>query len=312
MRFVGMAALVCACSSSNVCTPGVTQACLGPGACQGVQACMSSGTGFGACDCGGNPPDAAPADAPSPDAAPSDAAIASYPDCPTCMHAQYVIGPRTTMLTDRGITIPQSNPTAILLGCDINGDGAIDNQLGKVFGALKAASSSFDVQADYDRAFMTGSLVMLLDFEYTPSLTNTSIAGVKTYVGAHDPTDGLTAPSFYMGGGRFTVTQSGGSGFGGRISGGAGQFGQGDALLQLMLVMDEPPYTASLERAFVMGNFAADGITTGKLCGAIRASEVVNQMITAISCARCGSIITAGSAGRISSAFPIVPIYCRK
>jgi hypothetical protein len=34
------------------CTPGVTQACLGPGACSGAQACRSDGSGWGACDCG--------------------------------------------------------------------------------------------------------------------------------------------------------------------------------------------------------------------------------------------------------------------
>jgi hypothetical protein len=36
------------------CTPGVTQACLGPGACSGAQACRSDGSGWGACDCGGS------------------------------------------------------------------------------------------------------------------------------------------------------------------------------------------------------------------------------------------------------------------
>lgn len=36
----------------RVCVPGVTQACLGPGACSGAQACLDSGTGFGPCDCG--------------------------------------------------------------------------------------------------------------------------------------------------------------------------------------------------------------------------------------------------------------------
>ena len=34
------------------CTPGATQACVGPGACAGGQACLSDGTRFGPCDCG--------------------------------------------------------------------------------------------------------------------------------------------------------------------------------------------------------------------------------------------------------------------
>lgn len=36
----------------HVCVPGVTQACLGPGACNGAQACLDTGLGYGPCDCG--------------------------------------------------------------------------------------------------------------------------------------------------------------------------------------------------------------------------------------------------------------------
>jgi|HubBroStandDraft_1064217.scaffolds.fasta_scaffold02840_6 hypothetical protein len=36
----------------EACLPGVTQMCLGPGACRGAQSCLTDGSGFGACDCG--------------------------------------------------------------------------------------------------------------------------------------------------------------------------------------------------------------------------------------------------------------------
>ena len=36
----------------QVCTPGETQRCVGPGACQGGQMCLESGAGYGPCDCG--------------------------------------------------------------------------------------------------------------------------------------------------------------------------------------------------------------------------------------------------------------------
>lgn len=39
----------------RVCIPGETQACLGPGACSGAQACLRDGSGFGPCDCGPAP-----------------------------------------------------------------------------------------------------------------------------------------------------------------------------------------------------------------------------------------------------------------
>jgi len=38
--------------AAKVCTPGITQRCFGPGACEGAQACLPDGTGWGPCDCG--------------------------------------------------------------------------------------------------------------------------------------------------------------------------------------------------------------------------------------------------------------------
>ena len=35
------------------CTPGATQACVGPAACKGGQRCLADGMAFGPCDCGG-------------------------------------------------------------------------------------------------------------------------------------------------------------------------------------------------------------------------------------------------------------------
>jgi hypothetical protein len=43
-------------SSTPTCFPGTTQACLGPGACNGAQTCAPNGTHFGACDCGSGVP----------------------------------------------------------------------------------------------------------------------------------------------------------------------------------------------------------------------------------------------------------------
>jgi hypothetical protein len=40
---------------AHACTPGATQTCVGPGACQGGQACLGDGSAFGPCDCGARP-----------------------------------------------------------------------------------------------------------------------------------------------------------------------------------------------------------------------------------------------------------------
>lgn len=36
----------------QLCVPGATQLCLGPGACRGAQPCLADGRGYGVCDCG--------------------------------------------------------------------------------------------------------------------------------------------------------------------------------------------------------------------------------------------------------------------
>src|SRR5262249_5643802 len=176
-----------------------------------------------------------------------------YPNCPDCMHAQYVVGPKTASATDHGVTVPQSNAMAMQLGCDINNDGEIDNQLGKVLGALKAASQSVDVQASVDKSFTTGGINVLFDIEFKPTITDTMVAGVKGFIGQHDPSDGLMCPTggttpcpYYMGGGKFTVQTVVGTGFGGQVKGGAGAFGPGELTIQFPLVMDQPPLNAHL------------------------------------------------------------------
>ncbi len=42
----------CSNPAERVCVPGLTNACLGPGACVGSQVCTVSGAGYGPCDCG--------------------------------------------------------------------------------------------------------------------------------------------------------------------------------------------------------------------------------------------------------------------
>jgi len=57
----------------RVCRPGETQHCVGAGACEGGQACLADGSGFGACDCGKSTPGGAANAVPVPSAAPNTA-----------------------------------------------------------------------------------------------------------------------------------------------------------------------------------------------------------------------------------------------
>lgn len=66
----------------RACVPGTTQACIGPGKCDGGQSCLPDGTAFGPCDCGtlGAPATAPGATAVAPAApAPAPAAAPAPP-----------------------------------------------------------------------------------------------------------------------------------------------------------------------------------------------------------------------------------------
>ncbi len=42
--------------AERACVPGATQRCVGPGACEGGQACLKDGSGYGPCECASAPP----------------------------------------------------------------------------------------------------------------------------------------------------------------------------------------------------------------------------------------------------------------
>src|SRR5205823_13559946 len=168
-----------------------------------------------------------------------------FPDCPDCMHSKYVVGPSSS--GSHGIVVPESTTQAGSVACDLNGDGMTDNILGKVFAALNALNPPIVVQTAVDDSFNMGSVIILLDVEYKPALDNTTTAGLKPYNGTHDTTDGLSAPNFYSSGnGKFTLGAADGPGFGGKVMGGAANFGTGNMTIQFPLVAGVPPLSTNL------------------------------------------------------------------
>jgi hypothetical protein len=64
-------------AAKPVCVPGVTQACLGPGACSGAQSCLETGLGYGPCDCGTGAAPAVNADERSSETSPAPSSTSS-------------------------------------------------------------------------------------------------------------------------------------------------------------------------------------------------------------------------------------------
>jgi hypothetical protein len=104
----------------RVCVPGVTQVCLGSGACSGAQACNAAGTGFGPCDCGSNPPAVdAPVDGaagPPGTSAPGSEQPAALPEQappsaePNAAVPQAVDSPAGASAPDQGTSPPPVSP----------------------------------------------------------------------------------------------------------------------------------------------------------------------------------------------------------
>ena len=75
---LAVVALPTACSAKDVCTPGQSVACTGPGGCAGGQVCAADGTGYGACACGASD-SGVPNDGAAGDSAPGDGGEAGAP-----------------------------------------------------------------------------------------------------------------------------------------------------------------------------------------------------------------------------------------
>ena len=71
----------------ELCTPGSTQRCVGPGACEGGQSCNAEGTAFLPCDCGAPRPEPPAAEPPkaAPGAAPPAASALPPPTTPPAL-----------------------------------------------------------------------------------------------------------------------------------------------------------------------------------------------------------------------------------
>src|SRR5262249_49423150 len=91
------------------------------------------------------------------------ATVKAYPTCTDCSHSQYVVA---------SIKVPQTSADRTTYGCDLDGNGEVDNQLGRVLMGLKQASMDVDVQGAVDMAFQSGTINVLFDVIYKPTLTD--------------------------------------------------------------------------------------------------------------------------------------------
>ncbi len=184
-------------------------------------------------------------------------------------HHQYVMSE---------LRIPSTNTGARADGLDLDGDRAVDNQLGMVFGALKSLGLGVDVTAQ--EAVLRGGLILLADLQ-TVDFATTELSGLTTYLGRDpmpapclDPTRLETCGQHVLGGGRFSI-EPGSESDHGTAPIEEGVFVVDMGLLPLEIALDvDAPLRLDLQAARIrFTSIAQDGFT-GVIGGLITQDDV--------------------------------------
>jgi hypothetical protein len=171
------------------------------------------------------------------------------------------------------LVVPASASQAVkIYGCDF-GSGKPANKIGSRLSIETALG--FDVRAGVDDAFNAGEAITLL--ELTTRADGT--AALRSLLGTHEASDGLTAPQFYAGGGHFKAQDAGAS-VGGTISDtGMAAFTEGSFEVQFPLfgAAAAPTSVVQLGVALVRATLTDAGIDNAHVCGAVPAADLIRM-----------------------------------
>jgi hypothetical protein len=185
--------------------------------------------------------------------------------------------------------VPTSNPQAVEFGLDLNGDKAVDNQLGNVLAAL--VTQGFDVQDAIVEAVDEGAIILLLDLQ-TKDFASTNAAGLQVKLG--DKASAMPAPcttdtppvcrKHLDGAGSFGIAAGSpdNAAVAGKIIGGT--FNGGPGNISLKIALGGPD---GVQLDLIGARAKASGMSEGKidsviLAGALTEDDLNNQVIPAI------------------------------
>lgn len=193
-----------------------------------------------------------------------------------------------------GLTFPDST-TASKIGHDYDNDGAIDNALGSILGALSGVATTLDLQKSIDEGMYAGSTIILLRTQAKDKVTDPGTMA-QAWVGASqtccpDKTDPVACKAAakagcFSGSHAFwpeTNPPQKDALFNGSLSG--GKFVYGPSAMTINLPMtSQGTLSLNLKQVFIKGKLSADGktITDGVLAGAITKSDLDNSLIPTV------------------------------
>jgi hypothetical protein len=214
----------------------------------------------------GDPADAGAVDAAGPDAREFE---------PTGEHHQFVID---------SIQLPRNAQEAAELGQDVDGDGTVDNALGQIIQILEAAVNT-DVGALLTSQVDDGTVIILANLQAT-SLVNAERVGFWILRGG-DPLPEPCADVFDTecrrhldGAGSFSVLAADDAFIGGNIDDGhflGSDFGT--VTLYVPVMVGAPPIEIGVIGARAVMRVQGDGLTVGRLAGAITETEVQESLL---------------------------------
>jgi len=174
------------------------------------------------------------------------------------------------------------------LKLDIDGDGDVENALGKVLSALASQAKGLDLQGSLNKGISRGEILLLADFQ-TKDFTKAANAGLRVYLGDKPQpapcasADDMVCGLHLKGTGSFSVKDGSprdalvsGNVVGGRFTGGPGD-------LTIQIALDGTAINLHLVKARAqLSGISADGIMTGIVGGAITKTELDTSVLPAV------------------------------
>jgi len=184
------------------------------------------------------------------------------------------------------VLVPATPNEASQVALDIDGDDRGDNALGGLLAAL-ASSADLDLQGEVDAQVAAGGVIILADVQAT-DLSSATGVGLQVFLGGNanpapctDENDPSTCGQHLQGGASFDVTMDYDALVVGQIVGGQLSGGPGEVTIELALA-EGSTVPVRLVGARVETAITADGLTNGRLGGAIHEDDIENELMPAI------------------------------
>lgn len=182
------------------------------------------------------------------------------------------------------IVVPASNAQATSVALDIDGDDRAENALGNLLATL--AGFDLDLQGPVDEQIAMGGVIILADVQAT-SLDQATGVGLQVFRGGNPSPPACADANDMVCGGHlggdatFDITDDYDALVVGSIVGGQFSGGPGDVTIELALT-ETNAVPIHLVGARVEMGVTADGLTSGKLGGAITSEDIDNDLIPAV------------------------------